>query len=146
MTTITLLGVPWDASSSFQRGAAAAPRLIRQALWSPSSNAWNERGDDLTAEGVLEDAGDLELGDDPAAARGAIEQRVREILAQARRPLILGGDHSITYPILRAYARREVAGDARPAGRSEPLTVLHIDAHADLYDSFGDDRFTHASP
>ena len=47
MTTVTLLGVPWDASSSFQRGAAAAPPLIRQALWSPSSNPWNERGDDL---------------------------------------------------------------------------------------------------
>ena len=146
MTTVTLLGVPWDASSSFQRGAAAAPPLIRQALWSPSSNAWNERGDDLAADGVLDDAGDLELGDDPAAARDAIEQRVREILAQARRPLVLGGDHSITYPILRAYARRDGAGDARPAGRTEPLTVLHIDAHADLYDSFGDDRFTHASP
>ncbi len=146
MTTVTLLGVPWDASSSFQRGAAAAPPLIRQALWSPSSNAWNERGDDLAADGVLDDAGDLELGDDPAAARDAIEQRVREILAQARRPLVLGGDHSITYPILRAYARRDGTGDARPAGRSEPLTVLHIDAHADLYDSFGDDRFTHASP
>ena len=146
MTTVTLLGVPWDASSSFQRGAAAAPPLIRQALWSPSSNAWNERGDDLAADGVLDDAGDLALGDDPAAARDAIEQRVREILAQARRPLVLGGDHSITYPILRAYARRDGPGDARPAGRTEPLTVLHIDAHADLYDSFGDDRFTHASP
>jgi arginase len=146
MNAVTLLGVPWDASSSFLRGAAAAPPLIRQALWSPSSNSWNERGDDLAAEGVLEDAGDLALGDDAAAARESIEQRVREILVRGRRPLILGGDHSITYPVLRAYTKRDVPGDARPAGRSEPLTVLHIDAHADLYDSFGDDRYTHASP
>ena len=57
---MSLLGVPWDGSSSFQRGAAEAPARIRQALWSPSSNAYNERGDDLAAAGVLEDAGDLD--------------------------------------------------------------------------------------
>jgi arginase len=146
MNAVTLLGVPWDASSTFQRGAAAAPRLIREALWSPSSNAWNERGDDLSAAGVLEDGGDLALGDDAAAARAAIEQRIREILAAGRRPLSLGGDHSITYPILRAFAARSQGDPARPGARSEPLTILHIDAHADLYDSFDGDRFTHASP
>jgi arginase len=125
MPTVTLLGIPWDASSSFQRGAAGAPPEIRKALWSGSSNTWNERGDDLAAAGVLEDAGDIELGDDPAAARTLIESRVRDVLAAGHRPLILGGDHSITYPVLRAFA-----------GRTDRLTILHFDAHADLYDSF----------
>ena len=147
MTTVALLGVPWDASSTFQRGAAAAPALIRQALWSPSSNAWNERGDDLSATGVLEDAGDLSLGDDAADARTAIEQRIRQLLGAGRRPLSLGGDHSITYPILRAFGVRTQSETQPHAGaRAEPLTVLHIDAHADLYDTFDGDRFTHASP
>jgi arginase len=146
MTTVALLGVPWDASSSFLRGAAAAPPLIRQALWSASSNAWNERGDDLAAAGVLEDAGDLTLGGDAGEARDAIELRVAALLAHGRRPLVLGGDHSITYPILRAYARRDQPGDSRPAGRSESLTVLHLDAHGDLYDTFDGDRYSHASP
>jgi arginase len=125
MPAITLIGAPWDGSSSFQRGAATAPPLIRQALWSPSSNAFNERGDDLSADAVLEDAGDMVLPDDAAGAREVIEQRVRLVLQSGRKPLTLGGDHAITYPVLRAFA-----------SRSEPPTVLHLDAHADLYDEF----------
>ena len=145
MTTVALLGVPWDASSTFQRGAAAAPPLIREALWSPSSNAYNERGDDLSATAVIDDVGDLSFGTDGAAARTAIEQRIRQLLAEGRRPLSLGGDHSITYPILRAFAARP-HGDSPGGSRTEPLTILHIDAHADLSDAFDGDRFTHASP
>jgi agmatinase len=49
--------------------------------------------------------------------------------------LILGGDHSISYPVLRAFG-----------GRAEPPTVIHLDAHADLYDEFNGDRFSHACP
>lgn len=135
MATIGLLGAPWDGSSSFQRGAAAAPAAIRKALWSPGSNSWNERGDNVAAEGLLEDAGDVSIGDDAAEARAAIEQRVREVLAAGRRPLVLGGDHSITYPVLRAYA-----------GRAERPTIVHLDAHADLYDVFENDRYSHACP
>jgi len=148
MTTVAMLGVPWDGSSTFSRGAAGAPPLIRQALWSPSSNAWNERGDDLSADGVLIDAGDLVLAGDAADMRAAVEQGVRDLLGQGRRPLILGGDHSITYPILRAWGVRRAQDEALPpaGGPSDRLTVLHLDAHADLYDTFEDDRYTHASP
>jgi arginase len=135
MAIVTLLGAPWDGSSSFQRGAAGAPTAIRKALWSPSSNTWNERGDNLAAEGMLEDAGDVAVGDEPAAARDAIEQRVRQLLTAARRPIVLGGDHSITYPILRAFG-----------GRAERPTLVHLDAHADLYDSYDGDRYSHACP
>ena len=144
MNVVSLLGVPWDASSSFQRGAAEAPAAIRQALWAPSSNSYNERGDDLAAPGVFEDAGDIDLPEDPAQARTVIEQRVRHIVASGHRPLLLGGDHSITYPILRGFS-----------GRAEAPSVLHLDAHGDLYDEFplrrdGDgepgDRYSHACP
>src|SRR4029453_12418188 len=103
MPGVTLIGAPWDGSSSFQRGAAAAPPLIREALSSASSNLWNERGDDLAAEGGLSDDGDLQPPEDAPAAREAIEHAVRTIVASGRRPIVLGGDHSITYPILRAF-------------------------------------------
>ncbi|MGQ0733669.1 MAG: agmatinase family protein, partial [Acidobacteriota bacterium] len=141
---IALLGLPWDASSSSQRGPAQAPPHIRRALWASSSNAWSERGYDLAAPGVLEDAGDLPLPDDPAAAREAIEQAVSRLLGQGRTPFILGGDHSVSYPVLRAVA-----------GGGEPPTVLHFDAHADLYECFpltdgpGGERpdpYSHACP
>jgi agmatinase len=131
---VTLIGVPWDASSSFERGAAEAPPLIRSALHAPSSNSFNERGDDVSAPEVLTDGGDLVLPDDPAGARAAIEQGIRRVL-EGGKPLVLGGDHSITYPVLRAFK-----------GRMASLTVVHLDAHGDIYDDFDGDRYSHACP
>jgi agmatinase len=132
---VTLLGLPWDGSSSYERGAAEAPPVIRAALRSPSSNAFNERGDDVSDPDVLTDGGDLALPSDAAGAREVIEQGVRRILEGSSKPLLLGGDHSVTYPVLRAF--REQAGS---------LTVLHLDAHGDIYDDFEGDRFSHACP
>lgn len=132
---VILLGCPWDASSSFQRGAAEAPPRIRAALESPSTNSFNERGDDVSAPSVLADGGDVVLPEDPALARDGIEHAVSRILERGDRPLVLGGDHSLTYPVLRAFRR---FGD--------PLIVLHFDAHGDLYDKFEGDRYSHACP
>src|SRR5262245_4161904 len=117
--TPTLLGVPYDASSSYRRGPAAAPAVIRAALHSPAGNPWTETHVDLGRPGALADAGDLALPPgDPARSRAAIEAGVARVLAGGGRPIILGGDHSITYPVLRAL---------RP--RHRRLAVLHIDAH-----------------
>lgn len=127
-----LVGVPYDASSSFLRGAAAAPPLIRVALTSPAGNSFTERGADLSQ---LADAGDLRLSDDAATARVEIERGIDAVLDNRRRPIALGGDHSITYPILRAVAAHH-----------RPVTILHIDAHGDLYDEFEGDRCSHACP
>ena len=57
----TLIGVGYDASSSFLRGAALAPPAIREALRSPAANGWSESGIEILAAGVIGDAGDLEL-------------------------------------------------------------------------------------
>jgi arginase len=126
-----LIGVPYDASSSFLRGSAAAPPLIRQALRSPAGNSFTERGGDLS---TLADAGDLTLTDD-ASARVMIQAGIELSLTNGFVPIALGGDHSITYPIMRAMARAHAA-----------VTILHIDAHGDLYDEFEGDRFSHACP
>ena len=132
---VSLLGVPWDASSSAQRGAAAAPPRIREALNSPTSNLWNERGDDLGTPAVLQDLGDLTLSGDGAEARRAIEAAVRLIVTRGEKPLLMGGDHSITYPIVRGFADRASA-----------LSIVHLDAHSDLYAEFQGDRYSHACP
>jgi agmatinase len=132
--TPTLLGVPFDAASSFRRGAAAAPPTIRAALFSPAGNPWTEGLVDLGIPGALADAGDLALPEAPEARR-AIEQGVADVLAGGGRPIVLGGDHSITYPVLRAVRRRH-----------PHLSVLHVDAHPDLYEEFQGDRFSHACP
>ena len=116
------------------RGAADAPPRIREALRSPSSNSYNERGDDVSSPRLVADGGDLAMPEDPAAARKAIEAGVAGVLAAGTKPLVLGGDHSITYPVLRAFKDRG------------PLTVLHFDAHGDIYDHYEGDRYSHACP
>src|SRR6185295_18254512 len=92
----TLIGIPYDAASSFLRGAADAPPHIRRALESPSSNSWSESLVDLGG-GVIDDAGDVELQDDDV--RGAIERQISAVIDGGGLPISLGGDHSITYPI-----------------------------------------------
>ena len=133
---VTLLGVPFDQESSFQLGAATGPPAIRAALRCESSNTWTEGGLDVAEPSVLIDAGDLDFtGLDPAAIRARIEAGVTEVLDAGSMPLVLGGDHSITYPVVRAMARRYPG-----------LELLHFDAHGDLYDSYEGSRFSHACP
>ena len=127
-----LIGVPYDASSSFQRGSAAAPPLIRAALHSPAGNTYTENGADLSK---LADAGDLALTEDAANVRVAIQAGIELSLTNGFAPIALGGDHSITYPIMSAVARKH-----------PKVSILHIDAHGDLYDCFEDDRYSHACP
>jgi arginase len=130
----TLVGLPYDGSSSFRRGAAGAPRLIRDALRSSASNSWSEAGIDVGATGAIADAGDVDLAN-TTDMRAAIEAGIRSVVRDGGRPVALGGDHSVTYPVLRALRR------ACPQ-----LTVLHVDAHPDLYDEFEGNRFSHACP
>jgi arginase len=130
--TPVLVGVPFDANSSYLRGAAGAPAVIRSAFHSTSSNYWSELGVDLGAEGIYEDAGDLQFGQDAFAE---IESSVGELVDRGLRPLSLGGDHSITFPLVRAVSKRV-----------PDLTILHFDAHPDLYDDFENNRHSHASP
>jgi agmatinase len=135
--TPTLLGVPYDLASSYLPGAALAPPAIRAALANPSSNSWTEDRLDVSARGVLADDGDLAFSEpaDGPAVRAAIEAAVGAILDRGDRPLVLGGDHSISYPAIRAVARRHPG-----------LTILHFDAHSDLYPEFDGDRYSHACP
>jgi arginase len=130
---LALIGFRSDENSSFRRGAASAPPLIREALRAASSNSWSENGFDLSP-GRFFDAGDF------AAEEGVdlwahIEASVAALLDRELLPICLGGDHAITHPILRAFARRYPR-----------LNLLHFDAHPDLYDSFEGNPSSHASP
>lgn len=130
---ITVVGVPTDRNSSFMSGAALAPDRIREALHCPSTNLWTECGIDLGSHPGWEDRGDLDLDD--GAFGESIDAAVSHLVEQGGRVIALGGDHAITYPIVRATVRRQ-----------QPLTILHLDAHADLYDEFEGNRESHACP
>ncbi len=131
--TPTLLGIPFDGESSYLRGAGVGPPKIREALRCDASNSWTETGVDLGAAGAYEDAGDLKFTEEEAF--GAIEGGVRALIDQGKRPVSVGGDHSITFPIVKAFAPRY-----------PELTIFHFDAHPDLYDEFEGNRRSHACP
>jgi arginase len=130
---ISLIGIPLDKNSSFLRGAALAPPKIREAFHSDSSNYFSESGIDIKNSKDWKDLGDLTL--DSGDAHLIIEQSIRDTLARTEKVLSLGGDHSITYPIVKGIW-----------SRYNKITVLHLDAHTDLYDNFEENPHSHASP
>jgi arginase len=131
---VTVLGVPSDENSSFMRGAALAPSRIREALYSDATNLCAENGIDLGTETRWHDLGNLEPGQG-ATAFEQIETVIGGLLDRGVYVLALGGDHAITFPIIRAYG-----------ARYDALNILQLDAHPDLYDEYEGNRFSHACP
>jgi len=127
MDPIALIGIPYDEKSSFLKGAAKAPGLIREVYYSGASNWTAENGIETTPAEVV-DRGDLIL-----ESYAQIEERASQLLKEGFRLLSLGGDHSITFPLIQAYNKVH-----------EDIHILQIDAHADLYEKFDGDPFSHA--
>jgi agmatinase len=134
MPTVRLIGLPTDSHSSFLRGAATAPPLIREALRSDHSNMAAETGIELGVDIHLEDAGDLPLAEEPADD-DRIRRAVADAIAAGAVPVALGGDHSVSLPVVESVAAAH-----------GPVDILHFDAHPDLYDDFEGDPRSHASP
>jgi arginase len=131
---LAIIGIRYDENSSFTKGAADAPPQIRAALRSDAWNLTSENGTDLSGDSIFFDAGDIEpvAGSEMSAL---IENSVHTLIADGLMPISLGGDHSITYPIVKAFARKY-----------KDLSILHFDAHPDIYDNFQGNRNSHASP
>lgn len=125
-----LVGLPFDQNSSFMTGPAIAPSRIRETLHNDSGNYWTENGINPIEDSRFRDMGDL-----PIPGYLGIQQSVGQVMDQGYRILSLGGDHSVSYPILRAHHERYLG-----------FAILQIDAHGDLYDNFMGNRYSHASP
>ena len=133
MVKISLLGIPHDENSSFMKGPAEAPATIRRELASDGHGLWSETGIDLGA-GRLVDHGDLRF-DGAADPWDLIERDVGRAMESGDPLICLGGDHAVTHPIMRAVHRRHAA-----------LTILHIDAHPDIYHAYQGNPRSHTSP
>ena len=131
---ICILGIPFDDNSSFRKGSGLAPARIRESLFSPSSNLWSEQGIDLGSLENLHDLGDLNCSE-PDTLFDRIGQRLVPLVRNKARMICLGGDHSITFPIIQAHAQEY-----------PNLNILHLDAHPDLYNELDNNRFSHACP
>jgi agmatinase len=132
--SICILGIPFDANSSFRRGPSLAPSRIRESYFSDSANLWTELGIDLGTLKGLYDVGDVDCSDTSTAFE-TITRKVTTLLKKDARLICLGGDHSITFPIIKAFAKKY-----------KPLNILHLDAHPDLYDRLDNNPFSHACP
>jgi agmatinase len=123
-----LAGIAWDGSVTNRPGARFGPRAIRAASAMLCDGIHPHF--DTTPLGLLQDHGDLPLPNTSLTAmREALQPRVRQLLAGNQHLVWLGGDHSITLPLLREYR----------AHLGRPLAVLHFDAHCDTWeDHFGE--------
>ncbi len=131
---IALVGIMSDANSSYMSGTAMAPEIIRRAVHCKSANLCSELGVDLRGNPCFIDTGDRQIAKDEKGFL-AIETHINEIVGRGALPLALGGDHAITYPIMRAINHA-----------NGPVNILHFDAHPDLYDDFEGNPYSHASP
>lgn len=130
---VSLLGIPFDDNSSFEKGPAKAPQVVRDVFAGGSLNKSTELGIELAGHSHWEDAGDVAFK--PGEFLQPIQATCENLLDAGHRVLSLGGDHSVSYPILLAYAK------VFPA-----LTILHVDAHPDLYAEFKGNPLANACP
>ncbi|HYK48050.1 MAG TPA: agmatinase [Parafilimonas sp.] len=133
---IKLIGIPYDANSSFLRGPALAPARIRLMEQEGSANCFSETGVEIIDGTTYDDTGDISFGDISAAsAFQLIKEPILKTISGGQKTLCLGGDHSVSFPIIDAFTEK-----------FNDLNVLHLDAHCDLYQSFDNNPFSHASP
>lgn len=127
---IALVGMPFDDHSSFLRGPAKAPELIIKAINSDSANFFTEQLEDISAASNVKWLGNAAISD-----YWDIEEKIDQILAANAIPFSLGGDHSISYPIVKAISKKYPS-----------LSILHFDAHGDLYRILDNNLYSHACP
>jgi len=133
-----VLGAPFDFGTQWRAGARFGPRGIREAstLFSFGHAGAYDHEDDVTyLQGVrIVDIGDADIvHTDTEASHAAIEVGVRAILAAGAVPVVLGGDHSVNIPCIRAFAGR-------------PVHIVQIDAHLDFVDERHGVRHGHGNP
>jgi agmatinase len=132
---IAVLGIPFDAGTSYRPGARFGPNALREGsrllrTYDPVLDV------EPFAQVQVADAGDLPVTpyDIPRAVK-EIEDGVGELLTQCQRVVLLGGDHTVAFPSLQALH-----------ARWGPIAVIHLDAHLDTWDTYFDAPITHGTP
>jgi guanidinopropionase len=131
---VAVVGVPSDLGVSNRSGARFGPRAVRTIERIGPYHPTQRNVPKAKVKAA-------DIGDVPFRSRFSLEQTLADIEAfyddlkkQGVRPLSVGGDHSVTYPILKAL------------GRDRPVGLVHIDAHCDTMGAFDDSKFHHGGP
>ncbi|MGH7334704.1 MAG: agmatinase [Candidatus Rokuibacteriota bacterium] len=132
---VALLGIPFDGGTSYRPGARFGPRAVREQ--SSLIRSWHPVLKVHPFERLrVADCGDVDVV--PISIEetyAAVSARIDTVTGAGARPLCVGGDHSVTLPILRSLARRH-----------GPLGVVHFDAHPDTWDEYFGHKFFHGTP
>jgi agmatinase len=132
---VAIVGVPYDGGTSYRPGARLGPREIRAQSSLIRSYSYFQKVAPFDVLNVA-DVGDV---DPPPVsiekAYDAIETRIAAIADAGALPIAIGGDHSISLPILRALAKRH-----------GPLGLVQFDAHIDTWDEYFGGRYFHGTP
>ena len=102
---ISILGIPLDENSSFLKGSAEAPQKIIEAFHSDSTNDFSENGINCRSNTMVEILDSLELPSGELAIN-EIHNATFKKLEQGNNLISIGGDHSITFPIIKAHAKK----------------------------------------
>jgi agmatinase len=137
---VVIVGAPFDGGTSNRPGTRFGPQAMRQACYLPHDGSRPSLA--LRVDGLRDlrvyDAGDVEMfGGDSARSLGALETAVHTVAAAGAIPVVLGGDHSITYA--------DATGVARHAGWGR-ISLVHFDAHADTGEITVDSLYGHGKP
>lgn len=130
-TPLVFAGLPDDSQSSFRRGSAHGPQRIRLAYDGNCYNATTESGVELT--GTVADLGDLPSKSTWELTARSYQEFAAWLFQTGKIPFFAGGDHAVTVPIVAALA--EIG---------EPIHLVQIDAHPDLYPDYEGNRDSHA--
>lgn len=129
---VAILPVPYDSTASFRTGARDGPQAILRA--SEAIEVFDhETGTDLVKVGVATLPPPVLDRGNPEIMVEEVEDKVRRIVGDGKFPILLGGEHTISLGAIRALAEKE-----------GPFTVLQVDAHLDLRDSYDGTRYSHA--
>jgi agmatinase len=132
---VAIIGVPYDGGTSYRPGARLGPREIRSQSSLIRSYSYFQKVAPFDRLNVA-DVGDVDAP--PVSIEKcyeAVEARIADILAAGARPIVIGGDHSVSLPVLRALAKKH-----------GPLALVQIDAHIDTWDEYFGGKYFHGTP
>ena len=131
---ISIIEIPTDINSSFALGASKGPPIIKKQFNSEATNKFSENGFDLRKKYNWKNIKNLNDEDGDNTFK-LISKTIEAELHKSRYCISIVGDHSITYPIIAAYHKF-----------FPKINIVHFDAHPDLYETFDDNHYSHASP
>ncbi|MFX1513155.1 MAG: agmatinase [Promethearchaeota archaeon] len=140
VANLFVLGIPWDASSSYRKGASKAPSYIRQSTTNKLFNPYTELKTNLMDKWRIFDGGDVEFSEfNPINARNEVLKVLRNFLddREIHQFLFLGGDHLTTYFSVYSLAKLNIF-------HPENVGIVYLDSHPDLYDDYEGNKHSHA--